>query len=265
MGGCLLMSAVFDPMYERLTDYYRTIVSKTPNIKVKLNTTVDYRLVKAEKPAAVIVAVGGVPLDINVPGVNGKNVVRSHDFLELLGGHPPQKSGLFNKIMFNAGAVFMKYFYSAGLLKKMMAMKWPFGKRVAIIGGGLPGCDLAVELGKHNRQLAIFEEGKRVGYDVGASDRFHTISQLREKGVQMEPLTKVLAITDKGVKAVRADKTEVMYEADSVAVTLGFRKNMDLVDELQGLVPEIYAIGDCVNPQRMADANKQGYRAAVKI
>jgi 2,4-dienoyl-CoA reductase (NADPH2) len=265
LGGCLLMSAVFDPMYERLTNYYKTRLNKTPNIKIKLNTTVNYELVKAEKPDAVIAAVGGVPLDLDVPGIDRKNVVRSHDFLELLGGHPPQKAGLMNKVMFNAGAVALKYFYSAKLLKKMMAMKWPFGKRVAIIGGGLPGCDLALELGKHKRRIAIFEEGKRVGYDVGASDRFHSLSRLKEYAVQMEPLTKVLAITGKGVKAVRADKTEVVYEADSVAVTLGFKKNMDLVDELQGLVPEIYAIGDCAEPKRMADANKQGYRAALKI
>ncbi len=265
LGGCLLMSAVFDPMYERLTEYYKTQINKTPNIKVSLNTTVDSKLVRTEKPDAVIVAVGGIPIDLNVPGINRDNVMRSHDFLELLNGHPPKKPGLINKVMFTAGAIFMRYFYSAKLLKKMMALKWPFGNRVAIIGGGLPGCDLAVELGKHNRKLAIFEESRRVGYDVGASDRFHTLTILKKYAVQLEPQTKVLAINDKGVKAVRADATEIVYEADAVAITLGFQKNMALADELQGLVPTIFVVGDCADPKRMPDANKQGYLAALKI
>lgn len=265
LGGCLLVSAVFDPMYERLTEYYKTQLSKIPNIKVKLNTTVNYDLARTEKPDAIIVAVGGVPIDLHVPGINRDNVIRSHDFLELLNGRPPKKSGLVNKVMFTAGAIFMRYFYSVKFMKMMMALKWPFGNRVAIIGGGLPGCDLAVELGKHNRELAIFEESKRVGYDVGASDRFHTMSMLKKYAVRMEPQTKVQAITDKGVNAVRADATEVVYEADVVAVTLGFQKNMDLADELQGLVPAIFVVGDCADPKRMPDANKQGYLAALKI
>ncbi len=265
LGGCLRMSAVFNPMYERLTQYYKTRLSKTPNVKIMLNTTVDCDLVKTEKPESVIIAVGGVPIDLNVPGVNRDSVMRSHDFLELLNGHSPKKPGLVNKVMFNAGAIFMKYFYSAKLLKKMMAMKWPFGNRVAIIGGGLPGCDLALELGKHNRKLAVFEENRRVGYDIGASDRFHTLSKLKEYGVQMEPQTKVLAITGQGVHAVGGDKTGFIYEADTVAVTLGFQKNMDLANELQGLIAEIYTVGDCADPKRMADATKQGYQTAVRI
>jgi len=75
----------------------------------------------------------------------------------------------------------------------------------------------------------------------------------------------VLAITDKGVKARRADSTEFVYEADTVAVTLGFRKNMDLADELQGIVPVLLVAGDCANPQRMPEATKQGYQAAQQI
>ena len=66
----------------------------------------------------------------------------------------------------------------------MMAVKWPFGDRVAIIGGGLAGCDLGVELAKHHRKLAIFEEGKRVGFDVGASDRFHTLNRLKNASIK---------------------------------------------------------------------------------
>jgi len=265
IGGCLTMSAVFSPLYQQLTDYYRNQLRKTPNIKLLLNTTVTPELVKKEKPDAVIIAVGGFPIELNVPGADGNNVVRSHDFLELLSGTIPQKSGFINKVMFTAGAIFLKFFYSSGLLNKMMAFPWPFGSRVAIIGGGLPGCDLALELTKHNRKLAILEEKRKIGFDVGPSDRFHTLTKLKKADVQMEAPVKVLAITDKGVKVGRADTTEFTYEADTVAVTLGFEKNLKLADALQGLVPVLFVVGDCADPKRMPEATKQGYRTAQQI
>lgn len=265
IGGCLTMSSVFSPLYKRLTDYYCTQLGKTSNIKLILNTPVTPELVKKEKPDAVILAVGGRPLELNVPGADGGNVVRSHDFLELLAGSIPEKKGFLNRIMFAAGALFLKFFYSPGLLSKMMAFPWPFGKRVAIIGGGLPGCDLALELARHKRTLAIFEEKRKIGFDIGPSDRFHTLSKLKKAEVQMETTVSVIAITDGGLKAARTDKTKINYEADTVAITLGFEKNPQLADELQGLVPVLLTCGDCLEPKRMPEATKQGYKAAMQI
>ncbi len=265
IGGCLAISAVFNPIYGRLIDYYKTQIGKTPNIKTRLHTVVNPQLVERENPDALIVAVGGIPEDLHVPGAERGNVVRSHDVLEMIGGNAPRKEGIVNKVMFIAGAVFLRYFYSPKLLKQFMRLRWPFGDRVAIIGGGLPGCDLGVELGKHGRKLAIFDKGQKIGFDIGASDRFHILAKLKNFSVQMEPQTEVVAITEKGLQAVRADETEVVYEADTIAVTLGFKKNMDLANRLQGQVPVLFVVGDCAAPKRMPDATKQGYLAALKI
>lgn len=266
IGGCLTLSAVFNPMYERLTRYYQAQLRKNPRITVKLNTTVTPELVETEKPDAVIVAVGGRPVELKVPGVNGSNVVRSHDFLELLNGKPPSKPGLLNKFMWYAAAIFLRYFYSPQLIRKLLRIKWPLGYRVAIIGGGLPGCELGRELLDKKRKLAIFEEGKKIGHDVGASERFLVVSKFKNSpDVQLEPLTKVIAITGKGVQARRADGTEFTYAADTVAITLGFEKNLDLAEQLKGKIAVLKVIGDCADPKRMADATKQGYRAALEI
>lgn len=265
IGGCLAMSAVFNPMYERLINYYKVQLGKFPNIKIRLNTTVNRQLVKMESPDALIIAVGGIPIDLNVPGEESGNVMHSNDFLDLINGNAPKKHGLLNKIMFNAGAIFLRYFYSPRLLRELMALKWPFGKRVAIIGGGLPGCDLGVKLAEHRRKLAIFGEGKKIGFDIGASDRFHILSKLKSYSVQMESEARVIEITKKGIKAIRTDKTELVYEADTVAVTLGFHKNIGLANELKDTVSALFTVGDCADPKRMPDATKHGYKAALKI
>lgn len=163
VGGCLVMSSIFSPIYDRLNTYYKTILRKHPEIKVELNTTVTPELVKSVKPDAVVVAIGGHPVDLDVPGAGGGNVIKSHDFLEMLNGKPPQKPGIVNKVMWNCGSVFLKFFYTPDLARTFMAkFPWPLGKKIAIIGGGLPGCELGKEMMHHDRDLVIIDDHKKL-------------------------------------------------------------------------------------------------------
>jgi 2,4-dienoyl-CoA reductase (NADPH2) len=218
-------------------------------------------------PDAVIVANGGHPIDLEVPGTDGKNVIRSHDFLEMLNGKAPKKPGLLNKFMWNAGSIFLRFFYTPDLARFFMAkFPWPLGKKIAIVGGGLPGCELAKEMMHQDRDLVIIEERKKIGWDVGGSDRFHITSSFKKSPrVTLEPLTKVDEINHKGVKVVHEDGTEVFHQADTVALTLGFEQNLDLAESLKDIVNELYIVGDCMYPSRMADATKAGYQAAIKL
>jgi 2,4-dienoyl-CoA reductase (NADPH2) len=267
VGGCLVMSSIFSPIYDRLNTYYKTILKKHPEISVKLNTTVTPEMVSQVKPDAVVVAVGGHPLDLKVPGAEGGNVIKSHDFLEMLNGKPPRKPGLFNKFMWNSGSVFLRFFYTPDLARTFMAkFPWPLGKKIAIIGGGLPGCELGKEMMHHDRDLVIIEERKKIGHDVGGSERFHITSGFKKSPrVTLEPLTKVKEITSQGVKVVHEDGSEVFHSVDTVAITLGFGQNLDLANALKKTDVELYVVGDCTYPSRMADATKAGYQAASRI
>ena len=116
--------------------------------------------------------------------------------------------------------------------------------QVAIIGGGLPGCELGHLCMETGRRATIIEEKKKIGYDVGGSDRFGLINGFKKaENIEMHALTKVTEITDKGVKAVRTDKegnqTEIFVPANLV--------------------------GDADEPHRIADATKAGYVAACAI
>jgi 2,4-dienoyl-CoA reductase (NADPH2) len=147
----------------------------------------------------------------------------------------------------------------------MIYSPWPLKKRIAVIGGGLPGCELVKELMDH-RKLTIFEERKKIGWDVGGSDRFHIVNGFKKSpNVTLKPLTKIKAISKEGVTAVSEDNTEFFTPADTVAVTLGFEQNLTLADALKKKAKEVYIVGDCINPSRMADATKAGYIAACKL
>lgn len=267
IGGCLVLSSVFSPMYERLIKYYKAVLPSYKNLKIKLNTTVTAGLVRDFSPDAVIVAVGGEAADGGLPGIENGNVVLSHDLLELLNGRPPQKPGIVNKVMWNAGYVFLHFIYSPRLVDFVLRLPspWPVGKNVAVVGGGLPGCEMGMKLKGSWRKLDIFEEGK-IGFDVGSSERFIVRNAFKTSDdIEMYEKYKVVSLTNSGVYAVDANGEENFFPADTVAVTLGFEENRALYEEIKALAPQVLIAGDCNEPKRMPDATKAGYRAAMQI
>lgn len=267
VGGCLTMSSIFSPTYERLLQHYKRELQKHPKIKIELHTTVIPELVKKLKPDAVVVAIGGEPVGLNVPGAEGGNVVLSHDFLEMLNGHAPQKPGLVNKVLWNCGSQFLKFYYTPTLGRLVTAVSpWPMGLKIAVLGGGLPGCELAHLLTDCHRRLAIVEKRKKIGFDVGGSDRFHYVAKFKNApNVELMPLTTVKEITAQGVRTVGKDGKEQFIKADTITVTMGFQRNMALAAAINGMIPELYVVGDCQNPARMADATKAGYLAGCRL
>lgn len=227
-------------------------------------------LVEDVRPDAVILAIGGTPRGIDVPGVDGKNVVTSHDFLDMLNGNPPQKPGIVNKVMWNCGAQFLKFYYTPTFARVLTNKSpWPLGNPIAIIGGGLPGCELG-ELTMHSgRQTEIFEEGKKVGWDVGSSDRFHMRSAFKKApNVNTYERARITEITPHTVKAVQSTpegEKEVEVDAKTVVVALGFQPNTDLYEDLKHTDIPVYPVGDCIEPGRIADATKAGYQAACLV
>ena len=270
VGGSVKMSSIFSPMHERLLQYYRAKLTKHPEVTVVLRTPVTPELVRRLAPDAVVVAVGGEPRGIDVPGADGPNVVTSHDFLEMLNSRPPHKKRLLDRVLWTCGAWFLRFYYTPGFARRVTRLSpWPLSRSLAIIGGGLPGCELG-ELAMHSgRTTTILEEGRRIGYDVSPSERFHVRKDFKQAAnVTTYPSTTVTEITPDGVRGVQhtaEGETEVRVTAGTVAVTLGFRPNRGLYEQLAATGIEVYEAGDCADPARIADATKAGYLAAVAI
>lgn len=272
LGGCVKMSSIFSPYHERYLDYMGELIKRHPGIKVHLKSPVDAQTVREAKPDAVIVAVGGDVLGLeNVPGSDGKNVINSHAFLEMLNGQKPHAKGAFNNFMWRGATTVLKFYYTPGFARwATSAMNWPISRDVAIIGGGLPGCELGHLCMETGRTTSIIEAGKKVGYDVSASERFGLTSAFKKAdNVSTYPLTRVVEITDEGVKAVQTDKegneSELFIPAKTVAVTLGFKPNHALADALKSVADEVYLVGDADEPHRIADATKAGYVAGCAV
>ena len=85
--------------------------------------------------------------------------------------------------------------------------------------------------------------------------------------MQLDPLTQATEINSKGVKMRDAGGKEKFYKADTVTVTKGFQPNMALAAAIRKQFHELemYVVGDCINPARMADATKAGYNAGCAL
>ncbi len=267
IGGSVVLSAVFSPTYQRISDRMVRVLRETPEIELHLNTKATVDVIAKEHPDAVIVAVGGEAMNLDVPGAKGKNVVQSHAILEMVNGRAPHCEGAVNKFMFVVGSLFLKHFYTPAFARFALGvMHWPLRSSIAIIGGGLPGCELAKEMMKHGRDITIIDDHKKVGWDVGSSDKFHLVSGFKKaENVELSVLSTVESIDATGVTIVREGGEAGHVDAKSVVIALGFEKNDELGRSLAGAVDEVYMVGDCAQPARMADATKQGYRVGCRI
>ncbi|WP_040210143.1 CoA-disulfide reductase [Clostridium polynesiense] len=133
-------------------------------------------------------------------------------------------------------------------------------KKVAIVGGGYIGVELAESMVKLNKEVCIIEAGERVlnVFDKEISELVQ--EELRSKGVQIRVKEKVEELI--GEEYVKAVKTsENTYNADIVIMSIGVRPNTEFLKDSgielteKGAViidnymrtnyKNIYSAGDC--------------------
>ena len=77
---------------------------------------------------------------------------------------------------------------------------------------------------------------------------------LAETKINMVTEAQFKEISNKGVKYVDKEGMEHTAEADAVILATGRVPNRKLIDALWGKVPELYEIGDCRQPDKIATA-----------
>ena len=270
VAGLLNMAQVLNAKIEPLVSYWNEEIKLHDNITVKLNTeaTVDY--LKSLNPDEIIVSPGGGIIPVNVPGIDGKNVVKSEDIKAMCNGKVPEGKGMLWKaavaaIKAQGGTVeFMRF--GLNMASGPTAI---VGKRVVIVGGGFAGLECA-EAMCDNREITVIEEAKKMGNGIGIIDKNPTINLVKSKGVKLMPLTKLVEVTKKGAKVQNVETGETqLIECDTVLTSLGVMQNTDLYDKIVKEFPNAKLIGDATTPlgkvYRTLEAVKGGYETAMAL
>ena len=140
------------------------------------------------------------------------------------------------------------------------------GQKVVICGGGLSGCDTALELAMQDKDVTIVEMLDACARDVMPINKISLDRMLAEYKVNILTSTKVVGITDEGVKVEKADGTTEVIPADNVITAFGQRPNHTLADAIADKYPlKTTLIGDCQKTSKAGNAIREGYYAAMAL
>ena len=226
LGGQLNLASVA-PGREELGNIveYLSVQLKKLGVRVQLKEEVTPSLVTKLKPEVVILATGAAPLIPSIPGADLPNVFQAWD---VLGGKDVE------------------------------------GKNVVVVGGGGVGCYTAHYLIARGKKVTLLEMLDKTAKDVGISNRWIIRNNLQKGGVKTFTSTKVESISEKEVFAIKNGE-RLTLPADSVVLAVGSKPNKSLAEAVREKIPEIYEIGDCVEPRKALQAIHEGLDVALKI
>ncbi len=140
-------------------------------------------------------------------------------------------------------------------------------KHVAIIGGGLVGCETALLLAEQGVRVELLEMQEAVAKDAGPMHRVALLEKMKENNISVH--TAAVCSHVEGTKVLYTQNgEEKTLDTELVLLALGLRSNGPGARALAEVLPEgteVFYIGDCANGTKIQDAVEQGYLTAMKI
>ncbi len=229
LGGWLRVGCL-PPHKEDIQNFARSLEARArkAGVNIRLGKVLDPPTLEREKPDVLVVAVGAVPIVPNIPGIRLGQVVSAEDVLT--------------------------------------GKKTVRGK-VVILGGGLVGCETAEFLAARGggvESVTVLEMLDRLAPTVSTSYRPFFLGMLKMLGIRLENRTTVEEINGSGVKVNRQGSAEFI-EADAVVLAAGLRVDQKTVEDFLDKAPEVYVVGDCVQPRMIKEAMEEGLAVGLKI
>lgn len=137
------------------------------------------------------------------------------------------------------------------------------GKKVAVIGGGLTGCEAAIHWQGLGKKVTLISRSDQLMTRVkgdGQNVNTHLIT-LFELGVEQIKGVACKEVTDNGVVL----ENDAVIEADTVINASGMTENAAAAEVFRGCAPKMYIIGDCREAGLITDAVRSAYEAAMDV
>lgn len=138
------------------------------------------------------------------------------------------------------------------------------GRRVVICGGGLSGCECALELAHEGREVTLVDAKPEEELCNEIPVRELLFARLNEYGVRRIFGAHVTSFTEEGVKMIHGGQ-EIILPCDTAIASFGLKPLDGVVESLRTVVAESYVVGDAYRVGLIADANMSAYDAAVEI
>ncbi|MEH7277169.1 FAD-dependent oxidoreductase, partial [Neobacillus vireti] len=196
------------------------------NVEVNLNTEINVDDSILEAADKIFVGTGAIPFVPNIPGIESPHV---------LGVVDAHKNGVQ-------------------------------GEKVVVCGGGMSGCDTALELALEGKQVTIVEMLSECARDVMVINKISLMRQLAENNVTLLTYSKVVSIDETGVTIEKKDGTVELVAADTVITAFGQKPSTDFPDAVRKQYNiKTTVIGDAEKVSKAANAIHTGFYAAMAV
>jgi 2,4-dienoyl-CoA reductase-like NADH-dependent reductase (Old Yellow Enzyme family)/pyruvate/2-oxoglutarate dehydrogenase complex dihydrolipoamide dehydrogenase (E3) component len=253
LGG-RFREAVQVPYKEEFADLirYQQVQLQRTGVEVHLNATVTPETVAAEQPDAVVVATGAQPIVPPFPGLKETRWTTAYDLLD-------------------------------GRAKVSTPTAF-------IVGAGTTGMETAEYLAGRGIQCIVVKRRPEIGGKLDPLARALLLRRLESLGVEVRTGVEAVRFEtdEQGQTTVVArswprqeDAPELCFPAETVIIGMGLRADRSLADGLADRAaadrersvlpfstrsgPDVYTIGDCVEPREAVDAVYEGFEVGRTV
>jgi len=229
LGGNLIPggSHSFKKEVKELNAWYQNELSGLP-VEIHTGQAVTAGQLRDMGADVIILAVGSTPVMPKVPGMDDKKVLGCMDAF----AHPER-----------------------------------IGQKVVVIGGGLVGCEMALEYAQAGKEVTVVEALPKIlsagipspipnGQMIPDLFEYHHVNVLENHR---------LSAVENGKVVLESDGQKKTLDADSVVIAVGFRPAPSMVQELSGCGAVVYEIGDGQKVSTILHAVWDGYEVGNNI
>jgi len=222
--------------------------------KVVYNSRVDETLLEESSPDAVILATGGAPLALPVPGAYLPHVVQAWD---VLAGFAATGKRV---VVIGGGAVGIE---TALLLAEKGTLSGD-ALKFLLVHGAEPVENLYSLATHGSKDVTVLEIMEDLGKNFGRSTRWGMMQDVERYGVKTRTTARVVEITADYVRIEHDGRIEEI-PADSVVLAVGTRPSNPLLEIVLASGTALRVVGDAVRPAMVFDAIHDGYTAGCEI
>jgi 2,4-dienoyl-CoA reductase-like NADH-dependent reductase (Old Yellow Enzyme family)/thioredoxin reductase len=216
LGG-LVRAAAVPPMKWEVASLISSLAwdAEKYGVEIVLGKEADIDFIKESSPDEVVLATGSTPIIPDILGIEGNVVVTALDVL--------------------------------------LGKRW-VGEKIAIIGGGMVGCEVADFLSEYNKDITVFEMSGEMGSDMWLAVKMNILKRLKTKEVKQMTSSTVLSI-EEGVITYKKDNQEhTSRKFHTIILALGMKPFNPLEKQLQHEGIKSHVIGDAKIPLRLHEA-----------
>ncbi len=229
LGGNLIPggSHSFKKEVRELNAWYQNELKALP-VEIHTGETVTSDQLRNMDADVVILAAGSVPVMPKVPGIDDKKVIGCMEAF----AHPEK-----------------------------------VGQKVIVIGGGLVGCEMALDYAQDGKEVTVVEALPKI-LSAGIPSPIpngQMIPDLFERHHVTVLENHRLSAVEDGRVILESDGQKKALDADSVVIAVGFRPVPSMAQELQGCGAVVYEIGDGQKVSTILHAVWDGYEVGNNI